>query len=140
MSRKTPILYIVWAHMKQRCFDKNTPDYKNYGGRGVSICEKWLTYIGFIEDMLPSYKEGLTLDRIDVNGGYCTENCRWATRKEQNNNTRRNRYIVYNGVTKTLSEWAEFFKIKSSTVRQRFYVYKWSIENCFLTKIQKREV
>ena len=80
------------------------------------------------EDMASSWKQGLTLDRIDNDGNYSKENCRWADRKTQNNNTRRNRYITINGVTKTLSEWCEHSSLKSSTIRQRYYVYKWSIE------------
>lgn len=126
-----PTIYRVWARMKQRCLDKNIKDYVNYGGRGILICDKWMSFTGFNEDMLPSYIKGLTLDRIDVNGSYCKENCRWADRKVQGNNTRRNRYVEYNGITKTLSEWGDYFKIKSSTLRQRYYVYKWSLDRCF---------
>lgn len=121
----------AFRNMHQRCFNKKIPDYCNYGGRGITICCKWMTLEGFIEDMLDSFKEGLTLDRVDVNGNYCKENCRWVTRKVQGNNTRRNRYIEYNGVIKTLSEWGEYLKIKSSTLRQRYYVYKWSLDRCF---------
>lgn len=127
-----PAMYRIWANMKQRCLNANNSiDYDRYGGRGISICDKWLLFDGFKEDMLDGFEKGLTLDRIDVNGNYCKENCRWVTRRVQNNNTRRNNYIEYNGEIKTLSEWGQFFNIKSSTLRQRYYVYKWSLDRCF---------
>lgn len=132
LESRRPVTYRIWANMKQRCLNKNNADYINYGGRGISICEKWNTFDGFKEDMQQGFKNGLSLDRIDVNGNYCKKNCRWVTRRVQNNNTRRNRLVEYNGQTKTLSEWADTFNIKSSTLRQRFYVYKWSLNNCFL--------
>ena len=129
-SRRPP-MYRIWANMKQRCLNKNRDDYGNYGGRGILICEKWLVFEGFREDMFEGFENGLSLDRIDVNGNYCKENCRWVTRKVQGNNTRRNRVVEYLGINKTLSEWGEYFNIKSSTLRQRFYVYKWSLDKCF---------
>lgn len=79
--------YISWKQMKQRCLNPNTPDYKNYGGRGVTICDKWIKFAGFYEDM-GERPDGLTLDRIDNNGSYCKENCKWSTRAEQNRNKR----------------------------------------------------
>ena len=131
--RNNPI-YTVFMGMKQRCLNPNQPSYKDYGGRNITICDKWMKYKGFAEDMLDTFEVGLTLDRIDGNGNYCKENCRWATIKIQNNNTRRNRYVEYQGMVKTLSQWGEFFNIKSSTLRQRYYVYKWSLDNCFKNK------
>ena len=79
--------YISWKQMKQRCLNPNAPDYKNYGGRGVTICEKWFKFAGFYEDM-GERPNGLTLDRIDNNESYCKENCKWSTRSEQNRNKR----------------------------------------------------
>lgn len=117
--------------MKKRCVNKNCSSYINYGGRGISVCDQWLTFDGFNKDMGNGYKAGLTLDRIDNDGNYEPTNCRWVSRKVQSNNTRRNRYIEYMGTTKTLTEWSEYFGIKLSTVRQRFYAYKWPINKCF---------
>ena len=125
--------WIVWMNMKQRC---SNPNYKNFyfwGGRGITFDPKWKTFKGFYEDMFPSYKKGLSLDRIDNNGNYNKVNCRWATRIEQANNTRRNTFITFNGTTKTLTQWARFIGIKSTTFCQRLYAYNWSIERC-LTK------
>lgn len=81
-------LYATWKGMKDRCQNPKTPKYKNYGGRGIQVCERWLDIKNFIEDMYPSYQEGLTLDRIDVDGDYEPDNCRWATLNTQARNTR----------------------------------------------------
>lgn len=82
-------LYRVWLSMKTRCLNPNYSRYHYYGGRGIRICERWLDVKVFIEDMLPSWQEGLQLDRIDVNGNYEPSNCRWATRSQNTKNTRR---------------------------------------------------
>ena len=81
-------LYRTWADMKARCYNPNMKRYTDYGERGIEVCERWLDINNFIEDMYPSYHEGLTLDRIDVNGNYEPDNCRWATLNTQQRNTR----------------------------------------------------
>ena len=81
-------LYYTWSHMKHRCNNSNNIKYKNYGGRGIKVCDRWLDINNFIEDMYPSYQEDLSLDRIDVNGNYEPTNCRWATNEMQSRNTR----------------------------------------------------
>jgi len=121
-------IYKTWVHLKERCDNKNGRQAVDYFSRGICYSDEWKSFDIFYEDMASSWKQGLTLDRIDNDGNYSKENCRWADRKTQNNNTRRNRYITINGVTKTLSEWCEHSSLKSSTIRQRYYVYKWSIE------------
>jgi len=83
--------YFVWSNMKARCNNKKDPNYHHYGGRGITYDIKWDTFEGFLEDMKNGYKEGLTLDRIDNNKGYCKENCRWATWTQQANNKRNNK-------------------------------------------------
>ena len=82
-------LYKTWKNMMDRCYNMNIDDYKNYGGRGISVCERWQNVANFIEDIYPSFEEGLTLDRRDTSGNYAPENCRWADKSTQTQNTRR---------------------------------------------------
>jgi len=87
---KTDRTYKSWEGMKQRCLNPNNPRFDSYGGRGITIEPKWLTFAGFLEDM-GERPEGLTLDRIDNNGDYCKANCRWASPAEQQRNTRQSK-------------------------------------------------
>ncbi len=82
-------IYYVWANMKQRCLNKKNPRYKDYGGRGITFCKKWGKYKNFEKDMLPTYKKGLTLDRINNDKGYSKSNCRWTDWYEQAQNRRK---------------------------------------------------
>ena len=130
-------LWNVHGNMKRRCNDPKNKSYKNYGGRGITYCEKWETFDGFLEDMSDGYKEGLTLDRIDVNGNYNKENCRWADKKTQANNTTANHYITYNGETLTVSEMADKYGIDYELFRHRLKK-GWTIDESMkpLTQVQ----
>lgn len=103
MSRSQ--LYGTWAMMRARCSNPDHKAYPDYGGRGVTVCERWKSFENFIADM-GERPAGMTLDRIDNDKGYSPENCRWATRKQQNNNSRKNRLLTHEGRTQTLSAWA----------------------------------
>jgi hypothetical protein len=81
-------LYSIWVGMRRRCDSIKSKDFVNYGARGITICEEWYDFNTFLKDMEGSFKEGLTLDRIDNTLGYCKSNCKWSTYKEQNNNKR----------------------------------------------------
>lgn len=100
-------IYKLWAGMKKRCEDSRYKHYHNYGGRGIRVCERWQTFENFYADMGDRPSDRHSLDRIDNNGHYEPENCRWATATEQNRNRRNSRFITANGVTKTMTEWAE---------------------------------
>lgn len=115
-----------WSAMIQRATNCNSPHYKNYGGRGIGVCERWLNFKNFLEDM-GDRPIGMSLDRIDNNKGYLPDNCRWATRKQQQNNRRNNKVYTINGITKNQSQWLEHFGIKYSTFSMRVYAYKWPV-------------
>ena len=130
-------LYYVWQAMRMRCFNKNDKGYKNYGGRGITVCAQWnKDYVAFRNWAINNgYKPGLSIDRIDNNKGYCPENCRWATRSQQNNNTRRTLLIEYQGRTDTLSWWCKKLGLNHNTIYARIYCYKWPIEKALTTPI-----
>ena len=111
----TPI-HEAWTSMKDRCYRKRYHNYERYGGRGITVCDRWRTsFENFYEDMSPTWKPGLTLDRINNDGNYEPANCRWATRKEQNNNQERT--IRINGIP--LQEFAREHGINPSTLYTR---------------------
>lgn len=123
-------LYRVWGGMKSRCTNPRVKQYADYGGRGISVCDRWQSFANFLEDVGDGFAPGMTLDRIDTNGDYSPENCRWATRRVQNNNKRNNNYIEFQGAVRSLTEWARIKGLRPGTVRQRYYVYGWPIERC----------
>ena len=110
--------YKVWKAMRVRVTNKNQPQYHDYGGRGIRICQRWDEFVNFYTDM-GERPEGMSLDRIDNDGDYTPENCRWATRTEQNRNSRRNVLITANGKTMCISEWAEELDMKYFTLLMR---------------------
>lgn len=112
-SEEKELLDNHYVNMISRCRHPSFPDYRHYGGRGITVCEEWSNQNtgrrAFVDwAMSNGYKPGLTIDRIDTNGNYCPENCRWITTKEQNNNQRRNIFITVKGHRKTLKQWSEF--------------------------------
>ena len=114
-------LYGVWNNMKDRCYNKNSKSYHNYGARGIIVCEEWInSYENFSTwAKANGYEEGLSIDRINVNGNYEPSNCRWVTIKEQANNTRFNVYITYQGKTQTMKQWAQELGLNYWTVQAR---------------------
>ncbi len=105
-------IYRIWAGIKNRCCCSTNKHYKNYGGREIKVCERWKeSFMNFYEDMGEKPTPKHTIDRIDNNGPYSPENYRWATRKEQSNNTRWNRVIEYRGELKTIQEWVDQLNI-----------------------------
>lgn len=112
-------LYNTWKTMLTRCQNSNHKTYNNYGGRGITVCERWQNIENFIEDTYPTYIEGLTLDRKDNSKGYCSENCKWSTKYEQNSNTRSTRNITINERTQCLSAWCRELGYNYNTVLKR---------------------
>lgn len=104
----------IWAGINSRCYDPKNRNYKNYGGRGIRCL--WDSIECFYEDMKNGYTKGLTLDRINNNGDYCKENCRWATRRQQANNRRSSVYHKFKGEKRTLAQWCRVFDLKYSSV------------------------
>ncbi len=120
--------YAIWCHLKSRCQNPNNEKYRIYRARGIKVCERWQEFNNFYDDMISGYKKGLSIDRIDVNGDYCKENCRWATPKTQACNTRYNHLITFNGITKTLSNWAIDKKVSHSFLQRRIKL-GWNIND-----------
>lgn len=114
-TRKT---YQSWADMRQRCLNPEHSQFSDYGGRGISICERWKDYDAFYEDMGPRPTK-MTLERIDNNQGYSPFNCRWATQPEQKRNTRRSRQITISGRTQAMEDWAAEIGIDPTTMAYR---------------------
>jgi hypothetical protein len=129
--------YKVWSRMKTRCLDTKNKKYRIYGGRGITVCQEWLhSFERFLADMgrRPSSKH--SLDRIDVDGNYQRSNCRWATAKQQANNTRRNLRISHAGKTLTLSEWADVSGIDYHALYYRIIISKWDITRAISSPVR----
>lgn len=115
-------LYNIYNEMKYRCYGQYSTNYRHYGGRGITMCDEWKNDFITFKDWALShgYNDSLTIDRIDVNGNYCPENCRWATMLEQSNNKRNTIKMTYGGVTKPLSIWAKEFGLSYMTVYHKY--------------------
>lgn len=132
----TPTWY-SWQSMKTRCENPNASDYERYGGRGIRICERWSSFDNFFADMGERPKN-TTLDRIDVNGDYCPENCKWSDHVEQQRNKRSNVLYTYKGETKCVAEWAEHANISVVTLLSRLYK-GWTFDKAIETPVDTRK-
>ena len=130
------VLYNKWGSMKTRCYYPQSKDYKNYGGRGIKICDEWLNYDNFRNwSISTGYQEGLTIDRIDNDRNYEPSNCKWITMKEQQRNKRNNRIITYNGKSLTLVEWGEIYNINPDRIGARLK-NGWSVEDALSKEVK----
>jgi hypothetical protein len=127
MSNKR--IHKIWWGMIARCTYPSVNEYNNYGGRGIKVCDEWLTdFMSFYNwAMLHGYADNLSIDRINVNGNYEPSNCRWVTMQKQQNNKRSNNFITYNGITKTASEWSYSLGGKRMMVTKRLQ-HGWTLE------------
>ena len=134
-------LYTIWTDMKQRCFNQNSKPFKNYGGRGITICDEWKNnFQAFYNwSVTHGYADDLTIDRKDNDGDYCPENCRWITFVEQQNNRSNNTYLTWNNETNTISDWSRILDIPCYVISSRLHKLKWSVEKTLSTPIKKRK-
>lgn len=130
-------IYRIWADMKSRCEDKNHINYHRYGGRGIGYEKDWSIFKKFFNDMKDGYKDELTLDRTDNSRGYSKNNCRWATRKEQANNTCRSRYLEFNKRKLTVSQWAGELGVNRQSIHGRIRL-GWSDKDILTIPFKKR--
>lgn len=128
--------YVSWYAMIQRCTNLNNERYKDYGGRGITVCKRWRKFENFLEDM-GERPPKCTIERKNNNKGYYKKNCKWATSIEQNRNSRHNCLIIYNGKTQCLAVWAEEYNILYNTLLQRLR-RNWSIEGALTTPVKHR--
>ena len=131
-------LHKIWCSMHERCERPKHTHYKDYGGRGIKVCDEWGEYLPFAEwARANGYSEQLTLDRIDNDGDYEPNNCRWVTVREQQNNKRSNRVIMYHGKEYTLNQLAEYAGLKKTTLKERLN-NGWSVEDAVERPVRKR--
>lgn len=120
MAKKDEFWYTTWKCMMRRCYNTKAHNYKNYGAKGIKVCDEWRNSSGFAEWAKNSgWFVGATIDRLDNNKGYSPDNCRWATRKEQAKNRRTTRFITHNGVTHNVREWAKITGVSEKTLYSR---------------------
>ena len=126
--------YGVWNKMRQRCSGLDRKSAHNYADRGIKVCERWTAdFSAFFADMGPRPTPKHTLERVENDGNYEPSNCRWATRKEQLNNKRTNRFIEFDSRRQTIAAWADEYGIHRCALRQRVFVYGWPIRRALTT-------
>lgn len=134
-TRTPTVMYRCWVHIRTRCFNPNTPDWPRYGGRGITMCDRWYeSFEAFCEDM-GERPDGHSIDRIDNHGNYSPENCRWVVKKEQCRNRRSNKVLEYKGESRSLAEWAETLNLPYDVVKQRINTMGWTVEKAFETPV-----
>lgn len=136
-------LYKIYYHMRYRCYNPNKDNYKDYGGRGIYVCDEWMDPInGFMNfynwSMNNGYQKGLSIDRIDNDGPYAPWNCRWVTSKVQSNNTRSNHNITYKKYTYTISQWADICGLTQDAIIGRLK-NGWDTEKILFTPLNNME-
>lgn len=133
-GKKSTKLYSVWAGIKARCYNSNAGTYKHYGGRGVTMCREWREDFSAFEQwaIRNGYKIGLSIDRVDVNGNYCPENCRWVDNSVQANNKTTNHFLEWRGAIHTIAEWARILDIDYNAFYYALTKNDWEIEKAVM--------
>lgn len=129
--------YKLWGAIIRRCDSEKSQNYERYGGRGIGVCDEWLSFERFKDDMWPRPTPSHQIDRIDNSKGYCKENCRWVTAKENSRNRRGNRRVEYMGRSVTIAELAEQVGLSLCTLRARIMKLGWSVEEAVKTPLMK---
>lgn len=129
--------WTAWRNMRLRCTDPQQTAYPNYGGRGITVCARWESFENFVADMGEKPTPQHSLGRIDNNGHYCPENCRWETQKEQQRNRRDTVFYEYNGERRCVAEWAELYGLTTAALWHRIR-RGWSMERALTTPVRKR--
>lgn len=119
MTRKKHPLYGRWKAMRWRCMSPRCPDYPNYGGRGIRLCDRWMEFWNFVEDMGQSFSPGMTIERVDVNGDYEPGNCIWISNEEQANNRRSTNWIELDGIRMNVMQWSVYAGVDRSNIYRR---------------------
>ncbi len=130
--------YSTWRHMIQRCTNPKNGRFHHYGGRGITVCPQWISFENFLADMGNKPTPKHSLDRINNDGHYCPENCRWATYGQQNRNHSSNRNITFRGETKCITDWASHVGISRATLYNRIVRASWPIEKALTTPVNKK--
>lgn len=134
-GKRNTRLYRIWSNMKTRCFNSNDKHYKNWGGRGITVCNEWKNNFKTFYDwaMSHGYEDNLTIDRINNDGNYEPSNCRWVKAEEQGKNQRKTHLLTYNGETHSCREWEHILKTGKNTILVR-YNKGWSVKDCLFGK------
>lgn len=130
-------LHKTWMRMNKRCNNPNYEYYHRYGGRGIKICERWKSFENFYEDMFPTWRPGLTLERDNNDGDYELSNCLWANKKKQANNRSTNRFITIDGISKTLMQWSEFSGNSRNVIESRIDLLGWTEKKAIFTPTRR---
>lgn len=134
-------LHRIWCAMKQRCFDKTAQKYARYGGRGITVCKEWLSFCVFEKWARQNgYTDNLSIDRINNDGNYSPQNCRWSTSKEQARNKSTNHLLFFRGKSQSIAQWAEETGIGYYALRSRINQYHWPIEKALTTPLRRQAV
>lgn len=138
---KNTRLYRIWLQIKNRCFNSNTDRYRDYGARGITVCDEWRNDFKAFYDwaMNNGYSDELTIDRIDNDGNYEPSNCRWVSVKVQNRNTRSNHLITYKGETRCVADWADITGLSRACICDRIK-YGWSVERILETPLREHKI
>lgn len=138
-GESTSRLYKEWSSMRNRCFNKNSRNYRLYGGRGIKVCDEWSAFWPFRNWAYSNgYADNLSIDRIDPNGDYSPSNCRWIPMEKQAGNKRTNVFIEYNGEKKTIAEWSRVLGISRAMLQYRVKA-GWTPEQCIETPKNERK-